>query len=120
MCGETTVKTDDPTITMINNNTRDLVCLGLPQAHYHEWAMWKRDLSEAEMNQIIQGGAREYRLKSNNGIYLGRNDLVHWWRFGLDASQIGKDYASAGASMDLGQDAVGIDSGDIVMSSPSE
>ena len=82
--------------------------------------MWKRDLSEAEMNQIIQGGDREYRLKSNSDIYLGRNDLVHWWRFGLDANKIGKDYASAGVSMDLLQDAVGIDSGDIVTSSPSD
>ena len=82
--------------------------------------MWSRDLAEAEMNQIIQSGGNEYNLKSNNGIYLAKNELVHWWRFGQDSTDIGKDFALAGFDVDLMQDAVGINANDIVTSNPSE
>jgi hypothetical protein len=114
-------KLQDDAITMVNNSTRDLTLPGLPQAHYHELAMWARDLSEAEMNEIIQGGGNEYRLKANNGVYLAANDLVHWWRWGLDSGDIGADYADAGFDFDMMLDATGINSGDIVDPSwPSE
>ena len=75
---ETTVKNEDSAITMVDNALRDLAMPGLPQAYYHEQAMWSRDLSEAEMNEIIQGGANEYKLTTNNGIYIAKADLVHW------------------------------------------
>lgn len=47
------------------------------------------------------------------------DDALHWFRLGLDATSIGKDYGTLrGSGIDLTLDAVGIDSSDIVSDYP--
>ena len=58
-------------------------------------------------------------LNDSLGAYNAGGNLMHFWRFGADENDIGKDYADASVNkIDLMTNAVGIDAGDIVVQAP--
>ena len=93
---------------------------GLPlTGRIHSAAIWSTALSSVEVTAIYNGGAvGAFDLQTDSGDYSSAASLKHWWRHGLDDTDIGKDEVVVGG-IDIGDNAVGITSADIVTDSPS-
>ena len=89
------------------NGTSQLV------ARIHSVAMWSAVLGQDAATYLENSGIPEnLDHRVNKGNYSFSGDLVHYWRLGLDAGDIGKD--SGTANIDIGDNAVGIGADDIV------
>ena len=81
------------------------------------WAIWDKELSSAE-RAVIKSNPR-HNLNESFGSYGAGGNLMHFWRFGADENDIGKDYADASVNkIDLMTNAVGIDASDGVVDAP--
>ena len=85
----------------------------------HDMAIWNNILTLAELNAVSAIGDSEHNLVVNGTNYQSAGHLIHWWKFGVDATDIGRDYVDEGFNIGLTDpDGIGIDSGDIVTSQP--
>lgn len=83
---------------------------------YHSVAHWTSVLTASEITSVYNGGNGSiFNLAANSGNYASAANIIHWWQFGKNSSDIGKDYVG---SIDLMSGAVGIVSGDIVSDYP--
>ena len=58
---------------------------------YHSIAVWDRVLSGSQIAAVRSFTTPVRDLSTDTGPYLGAANLRHWWRFGFDASDVGKD-----------------------------
>jgi len=110
--------TSDQDVNIVSDEPRRIELWGQKAAYYHDMAIWSSVLTQQEMNAVANGGENEYNLKVNGPVYSSASTLVHWWKFGQDANDIGKDYAGAGYDIDLMADAIDIDINNIVDGAP--
>jgi hypothetical protein len=61
------------------------------------FAVWDSILSPAEMPIVVSGGF-DMDLTTTSGAYVSTGSLKHYWRPGLDDTNIGKDYAVSGTN----------------------
>jgi hypothetical protein len=82
----------------------------------YSFAIWDSVLSAAEVTAIFNSGdGSNFDLTSNSGDYTSSSDLSHYWIFGRDSDNIGKDYITESADFDLLRDDIGpIGAGNIV------
>jgi len=86
----------------------------------HSTALISSALSSSAVTSIYNGGnGRDLDLRYNKDDYAVADDLEHYWRHGLDSSDIGRDYGVAGTLIDVGDNADNITAADIVTESPS-
>lgn len=84
----------------------------------HSGAAWNKVLTSSEVTEIYNSAAPgEFDLRENSGNYVSSENLLHWWRLGLDPNRIGKDYGR-GHPIDIMHDATNISASDIVTDSP--
>jgi hypothetical protein len=105
---DTVVQTDTPRRLTIENGSMV----------YHSLVVWDRALGQSEIAALQSFTAVITDLSSNAGAYSGAPNLEHWWRFGFDAGDVGKDYGNAAVPIDADVDAVGIDASDVVAKRP--
>ena len=60
------------------------------------WALWDKALSSSEMS-VIKSNPR-MNLNEPLGSYNAGTNLMHFWRFGADEDDIGRDWARASAN----------------------
>ncbi|KKN64838.1 hypothetical protein LCGC14_0487580 [marine sediment metagenome] len=92
---------------------------GVPQSFFegkiHSVSVWNTVLTQPKVTVLENSGRpQEIDNRVNSGAYDASANLVHYWRLGLDASDIGKD-SGTGTAIDIGDDAVNITSDDIVI-----
>jgi hypothetical protein len=85
----------------------------------HDQAYWDTDLSEAEIQDVVKGGAAYPDISSNGGNYVSSASLGHWWRWGWDGpgspfADLYQDHVGPAHQVD----SAGWDESDIVESSP--
>lgn len=61
------------------------------------FAMWNSILSPAELVVVYSGGF-DIDLTSASGSYVSTSSLKHYWKPGLDDTNIGKDFAVSGTT----------------------
>jgi len=98
---------------------RKIVIGGGPAAFsgfIHSIAIWDTLVDSAVVELYNAGVASTFDL--NAASFAG--NLAHWWRLGLDPSDLGKDYAASGITplIDADQNSVNIDASDISSTSP--
>lgn len=82
-------------------------------ADIHSVAMWSVVLDQDAATELENSGTPEnLDHRVNKGNYASADDLVHYYRLGLDAGDLGKD--SGTANIDIGDNAVGVGADDIV------
>jgi hypothetical protein len=85
----------------------------------YSMAMWNSVLTADEVTAIYNlGDGKDVDLANDSGDYVSSSDLAHWWRFGEDSSDIGKDYVTESSDFDLMEDASGIDATNVVAGFP--
>jgi len=85
----------------------------------HSVAIWNTPLDSSNITEIFNGGSvGAFNLLSDSGNYSQSAALKHWWRLGLDDTDIGKDEVTSGG-IDMLAEANNITSADIVTDSPS-
>lgn len=86
---------------------------------YHSLALWDSVLTSGEQLAVYNSGAgKSFDLANDSGGYSSSGNLVRWWRLGFDSADIGKEYVDD--DVDLMDNAVNIDSGDIVPLAPAD
>jgi hypothetical protein len=99
------------TVAFANLGTSDFADLG---ANMHSVSIWNVALTQAEITSLQNGGAPEnLDNRFATGNYAKQDNLMHYWRLGLDPNRMGRDYGKA-APIDIMEDPTGVDSGDIV------
>jgi len=58
---------------------------------YHQAAIWSNAITSAEVTSIYNSGTTGFDLLVNSGSYVSEASLLHWWRLGDNASDIGED-----------------------------
>jgi len=96
---------------------------GIAQGVFQEgqkfWsAWWDTDLTSASLLEIFNGKA-PFDLKTNTGSYTESANLAHWWQWGFDASDIGKDTGLASALIDMNANGQNMSAADIVSDVPT-
>jgi len=81
-------------------------------------AWWNTDLTSASILEIFNGKA-PFDLKTNTGSYTESANLAHWWQWGFDASDIGKDTGLAAALIDMNANGQNMSAADIVADFPT-
>jgi hypothetical protein len=81
----------------------------------HSVAIWDTDVSAAR-TLIFNNGAAELDLLTDTGAYTYSSNLQHWWRLGLDSTDIGKDHGATPIDVDV--NALNISAADIVADYP--
>jgi hypothetical protein len=86
---------------------------------WHDTAIWDKALTEAEIQDVVKGGAAYPDISSNGGSYVSSANLKNWWRWGWAGpgsplSDLYQDYAGT-ADHDVTS---GWDESDIIESSP--
>ncbi len=85
----------------------------------HSVAIWNTPLDSSNITAIFNGGnIGGFDLQSDKGNYTQSATLKHWWRLGLDSTDIGKDEVVSGG-IDMLAEANNVTSDDIVTDSPS-
>ncbi|MDT8445728.1 MAG: LamG-like jellyroll fold domain-containing protein [bacterium] len=74
-------------------------------------ALWGSVLSASEVTALYSSGSATADLSVDGGNYSSSANLKHWWKFGTDSANIGKDYLG---SIDLSTGASGVSTSDIV------
>jgi len=121
----TPVKNTDNANTMTATDRRVIVGVfnDLSQVKWdgpiHSIAVWDAEISAAASDIYNGGNGGGFDLGSNSGSYTFSGDLQHWWRLGLDSSDIGKDSGLASTLIDVNANSENIDASDIVSDSPS-
>ncbi len=81
----------------------------------HSMAVWNADVSSAA-TEIYNGGvASTFNLSKATF----NANLQHWWRIGLDSSDIGKDSGIASNLIDVDSNSLNISASDVVDESPA-
>ena len=71
--------------------------LGTTNQRVHSLATWDSKLTAAEVLAIYNGHAgKNFELDSDSGGYVSSADLTMWHRYGLDATNLGRDYSAGG------------------------
>src|SRR5262249_11171889 len=83
----------------------------------YEVAVWNTVLGSSAVATVYNAGTGAFNLGANSGNYTSSVNLIHWWRLGFDSENIGRDYGSSPADLDLPVD---MDSSDIVPDIPGE
>lgn len=123
---------EDASPTMLNNNSGSRIdtqmCIGvgntsavasLPKQNLMSGAFWNVALSAAEILEMYNSGVGgDFDLGADSGNYVSSANLMHWWRFGHNRSDIGRDYGKAAILIDMMQNASNIDASDIVNEVP--
>lgn len=79
----------------------------------HSTSIWNTALGQAAVTSLENSGSPEdIDNQFNVGNYSGAGNLVHYWRHGFDAGDLGKDYGSS--PIDIMEDADNISDADIV------
>lgn len=81
----------------------------------HSTSIWDVTLSQAEITALDNSGSPD--LLDNrfaSGDYTSVANLMHYWRIGLDASDLGKDDGNAAILVDIDEDSSGDLAGNIV------
>ena len=95
------------------------VAVNLIKQNIMSGAFWNVALSSAEILAIYNTGlGGEFDLGADSGNYASSANLMHWWRFGHNRSDIGRDYGKAANLIDLMDNATNIDTDDIVNEVP--
>lgn len=85
---------------------------------YHSILIWDTALSENAIRETYNHGNGSYfNPEVNSNDYTSSGDIVHWWRFGHDVSDIGKDWISTNA-VDIDTNATGVTVADLRRHSP--
>lgn len=103
----------------LGNNGRSIRMEPPEGAVWHDTAFWATALTEAEMNDVVRGGAAYPDISSDAGSYVSSSSLKNWWRWGWagpgsDFADLYQDYAG---TKDL-TGSSGWDESDIVEASP--
>jgi len=94
------------------------------EGRMHSMGAWSTALSGDEVASLNNDGTGSAWMNwlANKNSYTSKNNLIHWWRLGLDPSDIGDDYGSLGSdplnNVDLMEDAVNISTADLVTDYP--
>ena len=64
------------------------------------------------------GSGATFNPLVNQDDYSEASDVVHWWRFGHNPSNIGADYSVLGSTVDVDTNAVGVTTADLVPDAP--
>ncbi|MEE8551533.1 MAG: LamG-like jellyroll fold domain-containing protein [Gemmatimonadota bacterium] len=80
-------------------------------------AVWDVALPANAILEIFNQ-ADQADLLVNAGNYTQAANNLHWWRWGFNLADIGKDSGSAPALIDMAQASVGMDASDIVLEVP--
>ncbi len=80
-------------------------------------AIWNTEVTGTELATVVSGNFG-IDLTTNSGIYTSSANLVHWWRPGADAADIGNDYAVVVSGINVGVDATITGTNEIVVDSP--
>ena len=67
----------------------------------HQGALWNTSITAAEVLTVYNGGDTGLDLLKDRGDYVSSGNLVHWYQLGLNADDIGFDYATIPAEVDL-------------------
>jgi len=89
---------------------------GLQEGEKFWSAWWDTDLSSASILSIFNAKAGA-NLQSSFDNYAQSSNLVHWWRWGFNSTDIGEDSGSSPIDMDV--DSVDVTSDDIVSDVPA-
>lgn len=85
----------------------------------HSAALWGAALTGFDVTTLYNegdGSAPDYRV--NSGTYDKSSSLLHWWRLGFESGNFGKDFGSYYPPVNVMEDAVAIDSSDVVSDFP--
>ncbi len=80
-------------------------------------ALWNVALGDDEIAEISLRG-HSLDLRENQGAYLAKDALLHYWRLGEDPTAVGFDYGAAAVPIDLDDPAGNVDAADIVPDAP--
>lgn len=126
--GDEQTPTKDDDLSVSQNQTDRFVTIGTRddhaahffQGHLHSIAIWNAALTGDEIATVFnQGDASSFNMNLNQGSYQSAGSLVHWWRLGYDASNIGKDYAADSTyHIDVDTNAANISTADIERDAP--
>jgi len=84
----------------------------------HSVAIWNTPLDSSNITAVFNSGnIGGFDLLSDGGNYDQSSALKHWWRLGLDSTDIGKDEVVSGG-IDMLAEANNITSDDIITDSP--
>ena len=99
-------------IAFANLGTSDNSDLG---ANMHAVAMWDVTLTQAEITALDNDGSPEdLDIRFPSGDYAQEDNLMHYWRLGLDKSDLGRDWGNASALVNVDEDSQGVTDADIV------
>lgn len=109
--------------TVVLNNTSRMLTFPCPPDYgfWHEitdyqCAIWSNPLTAAEVLAIYNDNAQStVDLRTNVGNYISSTTLQHWYRFGLDPANLGRDYVDTNRR-DV--PAITLDAGDVVAEYP--
>lgn len=80
----------------------------------HSTSIWDVVLGQDAVTSLANSGSPEnIDNRYDTGDYSSSVNLVHYWRHGFDASQLGRDYGT-GTAIDLTEDSENITAADIV------
>ena len=83
---------------------------------YHSLALWNVALDQSNSTAVYNSEG-PFDLDADSGNYNKSANLKHWWQFGRDSGDIGKDYGN-GNPVDLMTHAANISAADIVADYP--
>ncbi len=99
-------------IAFANQGTSDFADLS---ANMHSVAMWDVALSAAAILALENGGSHaDVDARFAIGNYTSEDNLMHYWRLGLDRSDLGRDWGNAAALVNVNEDSTATTAADIV------
>ena len=99
-------------VAFANLGTSDFGDLG---ANMHSVAMWDVALTAAQVLAVHNSGSPEdLDLRFSSGNYAQEDNLLHYWRLGLDRSDLGRDWGNASALVNVDENSTGTTVADIV------
>ena len=116
-------KQTDDSITMVSINRKialfsDILSNETLEGLGYSGAIWNVALSTVALTEIYNSGDGRFDLSIDSGNYTNSSNLFHWWKLGINANHIGKDYGNHTTLINVMDDAVGIDATDIVNDFP--
>ena len=84
------------------------------EGRIHSMGIWSVAMASGEIAELFSG-ASAIDWASSSGDYVSSASLQHWWRFGHDSGDIGKDYGKAAVLKDTMDDAENITAGDDIV-----
>jgi hypothetical protein len=94
---------------------------GLAKFRFYNCAMWDVEITAAEAAVLYNGGVpMDYSVDAPSLGYERSGSLIHWFRFGHDSGDIGKNYGldPLATGLDMMAAASNIDGTDIVADAP--